>query len=86
VVRARTRGSLPDKVEHGPWLGALASVGVARAWGPVGVWSAVEGLGRVVGSRFNIGKDEVLVQFPVSVRALVGIEVRGSWIGGARGQ
>jgi hypothetical protein len=86
VVRARTQGLVPSKVEHGPWVGALASVGVARAWGPVGVWSAAEALGRVVGSEFKIGEVRALGQFPVSVRLLVGIEVRGSWIRRAGGQ
>jgi hypothetical protein len=85
VVRARTRG-LPDRVEHAPWIGALASVGVARAWGPIGIWSAAEAVGRVVGAEFKIGEDTALGQFPVTVRVLVGIEARGSWIRRARGQ
>ena len=83
----RGRGATGSRrVEHGPWLGALASAGVARAWGPVGIWSAAEGLGRIIGSRFLVGEDVVQRQWPVSVRVLVGIEIRGSWIRPGRGQ
>lgn len=74
-----TRARFEGTTTHKPWVAALASVGVARAWGPIGVWSAAELAGRIVGYRFLDGDIELLRQFPVSVRLLVGIELRRSW-------
>lgn len=83
AVRARALG-LGDTVTIGPWAAAIASAGVARAWGPVAVHFAVEGLGRLVGTRFLVGDVLASQQFPVSARALLGIELRPSWGPGAR--
>ncbi len=85
IIRARTRGLARETIVLGPWVGALASIGVARAWGPVGVWSAAELAGRVTGSRFRIGRETALRQWPVSVRLLVGLELRVPWKRGVRG-
>lgn len=65
--------------QTGPWVAGLVSLGVTRAWGPVGVWAAAEVLGRVVGSRFEIGKTTIWRPTTVSGRLLVGIEIRPSW-------
>lgn len=85
VVRARAVG-LGDTVVRGPWFAVLTSAGVSRAWGPIAVWASVEGLGRVVWTRFFVGDVLVQRQFPISMRALVGIELRGSWKRRGRGQ
>lgn len=85
VVRARALG-LGDTVTTGPWTAAIASAGVARSWGPVGMWFAVEGVGRIVGTQFLVGDALSSRQSPVSGRALLGIEVRGSWNRGVGGQ
>jgi hypothetical protein len=85
TVRGRSATGT-QRVAFGPWVGALASVGVARAWRRVGIWSAAEALGRVVGSKFLVGQDVVERQWPVSLRVLVGIEIRGSWIRRGGGQ
>lgn len=85
AIRARAVG-LGDTVTTGPWAAAIASAGVARAWGPVAIHFAVEGLGRLVGTRFLVGEAVSSRQFPVSARALFGIELRPSWNRGVRGQ
>lgn len=83
AIRARALG-LGDTVTTGPWAAAIASAGVARAWGPVAIHFAVEGLGRLVGTRFLVGEVVASRQFPVSARALLGVELRPSWGPGFR--
>ncbi len=86
AVQARPDDLETDAIQRSPWLGAIAGVGVARAWGPVGVWAAVQGVGRLVGAEFQLEGRTLLRQWPVSVRALLGIELRWSWKPGRRGQ
>ncbi|HWB76211.1 MAG TPA: hypothetical protein VG755_14675 [Nannocystaceae bacterium] len=71
---------------NGPWLGVLASAGVSRAWGPVAIWAAVEGLGSVLWTEFRVDGDLRFKPSAVSMRALFGIELRASWKRGGRGQ
>jgi hypothetical protein len=85
LVRGRAVG-LGDTVVRGPWFAVLTSAGVSRAWGPIAIWASVEGLGRVVWTRFLVGGEPVHRPFPISMRALVGIELRASWKRGGRGQ
>jgi len=85
VSRARPRGLASDRPVLAPWLGVIASFGVARAWGPVAIWSAAEVAVRAVGSRFWVGSAVSVAQLPVSVRLLLGIEVRAPWKRGGRG-
>lgn len=85
VVRARALG-LSDTVVRGPWLAVLTSASVSRAWGPIAIWAGIEGLGRLVWTRFFVRETLVFRQFPISMRVLVGIELRASWKRGARGQ
>jgi hypothetical protein len=86
ALQARPDDLGSDAIERRPWVGAIAGVGVARAWGPVGVWAAVQGIGRVVGAEFQLEGQALLRQWPVTVRALLGIELRWSWKPGGRGQ
>lgn len=87
VTRADTLGSLRKKTVNGRWVAAVAAVGVARAWGPVAIWASVEGLATVAYARFKVDrKDLVFRPFPVSARAFVGIELRGTWKRRGRGQ
>jgi hypothetical protein len=85
IARARPLGLASDRPVFAPWLGVLGSFGVARAWGPVAIWSAAEVAGRAVGSRFLIGSGVELAQLPVSVRLLIGVELRAPWKRGSRG-
>lgn len=74
-----TRARFEGRTTFEPWVAGLASVGVARAWGRIGLWSAAELVGTLVGYRFLDGATILLRQFPVSGRVLVGIEMRGPW-------
>lgn len=85
VLRARSKAA-DHAVARGPWCTVAASAGVSRAWGPVAIWAAVEGLGRIVSTRFFLGEDSARRPFPISMRALVGIELRASWKRRGRGQ
>lgn len=74
-----TRARFDGRTTVKPWVAGLASVGVARAWGRIGLWGAAELVGTLVGYRFFDGAARLLRQFPVSGRLLVGIELRGTW-------
>ncbi|MBK6918111.1 MAG: hypothetical protein IPH07_11980 [Deltaproteobacteria bacterium] len=80
VLRARPRG-IDSPPVLAPWAAGVAGVGLVRRWGPVAIVAAVDGIARVVGHRFVVDGRRSLVQWPVSVRALVGVELR--W-GGSR--
>lgn len=69
---------------RGPWLAPLASFGLARGWDRVAVWSSAELAVRTVWTQFH-RETLAFSPFPVSFRALVGIEVRLYWNRGAAG-
>jgi len=76
VVVGRSRGVSPSRTIAGPWFGPMVGVGVLRRYGRV-AWSiAVDVTGRAYGTRFSIGESRVLTPFPVSIRVLVGLDVR----------
>jgi hypothetical protein len=74
ALRVRPRG-IDAVVANEPWAAAVASVGLVRAWGPIGIVATVDGIVRLVGNRIEIGDAVSLRQFPVSVRASLGIEL-----------
>lgn len=75
ALRVRPRG-LDAAITNAPWVAAIAGVGIVRAWGPVAITATIDGVVRLVGHRFDIGDAVSLRQFPVSARALVGVELR----------
>ncbi len=75
ALRARPRG-LPTPVQHAPWVAAVGSAAIARAWTRAAVWAGVDVLGRIVGTRFAVGTNTSLAQFPAEVRILLGVELR----------
>lgn len=81
VLRARPRG-IEGPVVLAPWAAGVAGVGLVRRWGPVAIVAAVDGIVRVVGHRFVVDGRRSLLQWPVSLRVLLGVELR--WGGGAR--
>lgn len=75
AVRAATRGFEPPRTRHGPWLGPLASVGVAARFGRVGLWSAIEAVVPAYSGEFRIVDMEGHTSAPVSGRFAVGAEL-----------
>jgi len=79
AVRAAPIGFANEEAIHVPWVAGLASAAVARAWGPIGLFAGIEGVVQMVGPEFFIGESTQLDPWTVSLRALVGFELRGSW-------
>lgn len=75
AVRGATRGFDPPRSANAPWLGPLASVGVARRWGRVGLWAALEGAAPVLRGEFVFEGEVRFGSFPVTGRALLGLEI-----------
>ncbi|MCH9687566.1 MAG: hypothetical protein K0V04_39395 [Deltaproteobacteria bacterium] len=75
AVRATTVQSERRRTRHGPWLGPLASVGVAARWGRVGLWAALEAVVPVFSGEFLLHGALGFRRFPVSSRLVVGLEI-----------
>jgi hypothetical protein len=74
-LRATTIGVTPRRRADAPQFGPLASAGVARRWGRIGLWTAVEAVGRALGYAFTFGDVERFRQAPVSARLVAGLEI-----------
>ncbi|MEM7152518.1 MAG: hypothetical protein AAF799_06740 [Myxococcota bacterium] len=76
-VRIDGRGLQQPRTFVGPWLGPVASAGVVRRVGRVGLWLDVEGVVRGVATQVFISESLIFRPRAGSLRALAGVEI--SW-------
>ncbi len=75
AIRASPLGPTHTRTRHGPWLGPLASMGVAARWGRVGTWASMEAVIPLLSGEFLLDGEVAFRRSPVSGRLVFGLEI-----------